>query len=103
MNALAKTGSLVLCLLEPRLELLLGHLQVLDVGGGTVQKRNLAGLLVRDRESVLEVTVAVPEPIVSPLLRLDALTTDFLVAGNWDECVRNECLSLQSMWNLHLI
>lgn len=37
MNALAKVGSLVLCLLGPRLvPLLLCHLQVLDVGGGTV-------------------------------------------------------------------
>ena len=80
MNALAKAGSLILCLLEPRLELLLGHLQVLDVGGGTVQERNLAGLLVRDGESVLEATVAVPELIASPLLRLDALATNFLAA-----------------------
>ena len=37
-DALAKAGSLILCLLEPHLELLLGYPQVLDVGGGTVQK-----------------------------------------------------------------
>jgi hypothetical protein len=37
MDALAKAGSLILCLLEPRLELLLSHLQVLDVSGGAVQ------------------------------------------------------------------
>ena len=61
INALAKVGSLILCLLEPRLKLLLGHLQVLDVGGGTVQKRNLAGLLVRDGESILKVTVTIPD------------------------------------------
>ena len=36
MDAQAKAGSLVLCLLEPCLELLLDHLQVLDVGGGMV-------------------------------------------------------------------
>jgi len=68
VNALAKAGSLIFCLLEPRLELLLSHLQVLDVGGSTVQERNLAGLLVRDGESVLEVTVAFPELITSPFL-----------------------------------
>ena len=81
-NALAKAGSLILCLLEPRLELLLSHLQVLDVSGGAVQQRNLAGLLVGDGESILEATVAVPELIASPLLRLDALTTNFLTAAN---------------------
>jgi hypothetical protein len=58
-----KADSLVLCLLEPRQEPLLGHLQVLDVGGGTVQKRNLAGLLVGDLESALEATVVVLELI----------------------------------------
>jgi hypothetical protein len=57
MNVLAKAGNHILCLLEPHLELLLGHLQVLDVGSGMVQKRNLAGLLVRDGESILEATV----------------------------------------------
>jgi hypothetical protein len=61
-------GSLVLCLLESYLELLLGYLQALDVSGGMVQKRSLAGLLVRDRESVLEVTVTIPELIASPFL-----------------------------------
>jgi len=81
-NALAKAGSLVLRLLEPRLELLLGHLQVLDVSGGTVQKRNFAGLLVGHRKGVLEATVAIPKLIASPLLRLDALTTNFLTAAN---------------------
>jgi len=61
--------------------LLLSHLQVLDVGSGTVQERNLAGLLVRDGKSVLEATVAIPELIASPLLRLDTLTTNFLAAA----------------------
>ena len=65
MNVLAEAGNHILCLPEPRLELLLGHLQVLDVGGGMVQKRNLTGLLVREGESILEATVAVPELIVS--------------------------------------
>jgi hypothetical protein len=86
MNALAKAGNLVLCLLEPHLELLpaAGHPQVLDVGGGTVQKRNLAELLVRDGEGILEAMVAVPELIESPLLRLDALTTNFLAVTGLD-------------------
>jgi hypothetical protein len=65
MNVLVKAGNHILCLLEPCLELLLGHLQVLNMGGGMVQKRNLAGLLVRDGESILEMTVAIPELIVS--------------------------------------
>jgi hypothetical protein len=80
-NALAKAGGLVLCLLEPRLKLLLGHLQVLDVGSGTVQERNLARLLVGNGKGILEATVAVTELITSPLLRLDTLTTDFLAAA----------------------
>ena len=42
MNVLAKTGSLILCLLKPRLKLLLSHLQILDVGGCSVQERHLA-------------------------------------------------------------
>jgi hypothetical protein len=79
---LAKSGSLILCLLEPRLKLLLSHLQVLDVSGGTVQQRNLAGLLVGDGKSILEATVTIPELIASPLLRLDALAADFLTIPN---------------------
>jgi hypothetical protein len=65
---LAKTGSLIFSLLEPRLKLLLSHLQVLDVGGGTIQKGNLARLLVGNGECVLKATVAIPKLIASPLL-----------------------------------
>jgi hypothetical protein len=83
---LAKSGSLILCLLEPRLKLLLSHLQVLDVSGGTVQQRNLAGLLVGDGKSILEATVTIPELIASPLLRLDALAADFLAANLIRSC-----------------
>ena len=82
-NALEAAG-LVLYLLGPRLELLLGHLQVLEASGGTVQKRNLAGLLVTDVESTLEATVAVPELIAPPLFRLNALATDLHVATGID-------------------
>jgi hypothetical protein len=46
----SKGRHLILCLLRPHLELLLGHLQVLDMGDGMVQKRNLARLLVSDGE-----------------------------------------------------
>ena len=81
INALAKTGSLVLGLLEPRLKLLLSHLQVLDVGSGTVQERNLARLLVGHGKGVLQAAVAVPELIAPPLLRLDTLATNFLAAA----------------------
>ncbi len=42
----------------------------LKEGGSTVQKRNLAGLLVRDGESVLEATVAVRELIVLEVVQL---------------------------------
>jgi hypothetical protein len=80
-NALAKTGSLVLGLLEPRLKLLLSHLQVLDVGSGTVQERNFARLLVGDEKGVLQAAVAIPELIASPVLRLDTLAMNFLVAA----------------------
>ena len=44
-----------------------GSLQVFYVCGGTVQKRTLDGLLVRDG-SILEATVTVPELIASPSL-----------------------------------
>ena len=42
----------------------------LKEGGSTVQKRNLAGLLVRDVESVLEATVSVRELIVLEVVQL---------------------------------
>ena len=63
----------MLCLLEPRQELLLGHLQVLDVGGGMVQTRSLAGLLVGEWESALQVAAVLLELITPPLFWLDAL------------------------------
>jgi len=77
----AKSLNLVLGLLEPRLKLLGGHLEVLDVGGGAVEKRNLARLLVGDREGILESAVAITKFIATPLLRLDALAADRLTAG----------------------
>ena len=55
-NALVTVGNIIFYLLEPRLKLLLCHLQVLDVGDGTVQERNLAGLLVGNGKGILEVT-----------------------------------------------
>jgi hypothetical protein len=42
VNILAKTSSLILCLLKPGLKLLLSHLQILDVGGRSVQEGHLA-------------------------------------------------------------
>ena len=41
-NILAKTSGLILCLLKSRLKLLLSHLQILDVGGRSVQEGHLA-------------------------------------------------------------
>jgi hypothetical protein len=61
--------------------LLLSHLQVLDVGSGTVQERNFARLLVGDEKGVLQAAVAIPELIASPVLRLDTLAMNFLVAA----------------------
>jgi len=78
VNVLAKTSSLILCLLKSRLKLLLSHLQILDVGGRSVQERHLARLLIGNGESVLETAVAIPELVTPPLLRLDTLATNFL-------------------------
>ena len=41
-NSRAESLNLVLGLLQPRLKLLCGHLEVLDVGGGAVEEGNLA-------------------------------------------------------------
>ena len=95
----AEVGGLGLSLLEPGLQLLLGHLEVTNVrrscqrGAASapiapdprrvhtpIQQGNLARLLVRNRESVLEAAVAVTELIPPPLLRLDALAADLLAA-----------------------
>lgn len=51
------------------------------MGGGTIQKGNLARLLVGNWECVLEATVAIPELITPPLLRLDTLATNFLATA----------------------
>jgi hypothetical protein len=42
----AKSLNLILSLLESRLKLLCGHLEVLDVSGSAVKERDLARLLV---------------------------------------------------------
>ena len=76
----AESLNLVLGLLEPRLKLLCGHLEVLDVGGSAVEKGNLARLLVGDGESILEPAVTIAKFITTSLLRLDALTADSLAA-----------------------
>ena len=70
--------SLHLSLVEPRLELPLCHLEVLDVCRRAVQKRNFARLLVRHGKDVLQTAVAIPELIAAALLRLDALAADLL-------------------------
>jgi len=67
--------------LKSGLKLLLSHLQILDVSGRSIQERHLAGLLIGNRESVLETAVAIPEFITPSLLRLDALATNFLTTA----------------------
>ena len=54
MNALVKLRRQgVLCLWEPRMEPLLGHLQILDVGGGMFQKETLLNFWLEMRRSPL--------------------------------------------------
>ena len=77
---LSKALSLSFSLLKPHGELALGHLEVLDVGGSAVEKRNLAGLLVGNGKRVLEAAVTLPEFVAPSLFRLDTLTADFLPA-----------------------
>ena len=55
-------------LLKPHGELTLGHLEVLDVGGGTIEKRDLAGLLVGDRERIFEAVVTLLDFVTPALL-----------------------------------
>ena len=49
-------------------ELTLGHPEVLDVGGGAVEKRNLARLLVGDGKGVLETATTLSEFVAPTLL-----------------------------------
>lgn len=76
----SQTLCLILSLLKSRLQLALGHLQVPDVGRRTVQQGNLARLLVRNGQGLLQTAVAVPKLVTSALLRLDTLAADFLTA-----------------------
>lgn len=71
---------LILSLLKSRLQLTLGHLQVPNVSRRTVQQGNLARLLVRNGQGLLQTAVTVPELVTSALLRLDTLAADFLTA-----------------------
>lgn len=85
--------------LQSGLELLGGHLKILDVSGGckgllsdkkvraderlvltTIKQGNFARLLVGHGESILEPAVAIPQLISPPLFRLDALATNGLAA-----------------------
>ena len=64
----SKALSFSFSLLKPHGELTLGQLEVLDVGGSAVEKRDLAGLLVGDRKRVLETAVTLPEFVAPTLL-----------------------------------
>lgn len=46
----------------------------------TIQQRNLGRFLVRHGEGIFESAVPISQLVTSPLLRLDALTTDLLAA-----------------------
>ena len=50
------------------------------MGGGAIEKRNLAGLLVGDGKRVLEVAVILSEFVMPTLPRLDTLAADLLPA-----------------------
>lgn len=76
----SQTLRLILSLLKSRLQLALSHLQVPDVGRRTIQQGNLARLLVRNGQGLLQTAVAVPELVTSALLRLNTLAADFLTA-----------------------
>jgi hypothetical protein len=54
---LSEALSFSFSLLKPHGELTLGHLEVLDVGGGAIEKRDLAEFLVGDGKRVLEAAV----------------------------------------------
>lgn len=77
----AKPVNLGFGRLESQLELLLDGLEITDVASSALEQRNLARLLVRGRESVLETGIPVTELVAPPLLRLDALLADGLSAG----------------------
>jgi hypothetical protein len=77
---LSEALSFSFSLLKPHGELTLGHLEVLDVGGSAIEKRNLAGLLVGDGKRVLEAAVTLPEFVAPSLFRFDTLTADLLPA-----------------------
>ena len=78
VDLLPQASSLSLRLLEPGLQLLLRHLEVLDVGSRPVQERDLARLLVRHGKGILKAAVAIAQLIAAALLRLDALAADLL-------------------------
>ena len=67
-DLLSEALSLSFSLLKPHGELTLGHLEVLDVGSGAIEKRDLAGLLVGDGERIFEAAVTLPEFVTPALL-----------------------------------
>ena len=67
-DLLSEALSLSFSLLEPHGELTPGHLEVLDVGGSAVEKRNLARLLVGDGKGVLETATTLSEFVAPTLL-----------------------------------
>lgn len=79
-SSMSEALSFSFSLLKPHGELTLGHLEVLDVGGGAIEKRDLAEFLVGDGKRVLEAAVTLPEFVAPTLFGLDSLTADLLPA-----------------------
>ena len=72
--------GLELGLLDARLELLLGDLEVADVHRGAVEEGDLGRLLVARRKDLLELAVALAQLVAAALFTLDALAADILLA-----------------------
>lgn len=82
-NAVALGLFLLLVVLE-----LNGHvegLELFDAGGGAIEDRDLADLLVRVGENILEFGVTLPELVAATLLGLDALPANSLTASSTTE------------------
>lgn len=88
-NAVALCLFLLLVVLE-----LNGHvegLELFDAGGGAIENGDLADLLVRVGENILEFGVTLPELVAATLLGLDALSANSLAAGSTIKRTVSKC------------
>ena len=79
------------------------HLEVANVRRRTVEERDLARLLVRHREHVLEAAVSVTELVTTTLLGLDTLTADLLATVDGTTRTKKGKLQLASISTTVLI